>query len=89
MVRQAARSRRAEAAGEAAGERLTLSTPRHRILLMSPTSERPAVRSAADINALMRALWVDGVLPEERRPEYERLVVEWAKAVRSEVDVAA
>lgn len=56
---------------------------------MPPTSERPAARSAAELNRLMRALWVDGVLPEERRPEYERLVVEWARAVAAETRLAA
>lgn len=50
---------------------------------LSPPGPTPA-RSAAVVDAEIRALWVDGVLPEERRPEYERLVVEWAAAVRAE-----
>lgn len=52
---------------------------------MPPTPSGPTpARSAADLNEQLRALWADGVLPEERRPEYERLVVEWAAAVRAE-----
>lgn len=50
---------------------------------LSPPGSTPA-RSAADVDAEIRALWVDGVLPEEQRREYERLVVEWAAADRAE-----
>jgi hypothetical protein len=50
---------------------------------MSPDPLRPtAARSAAEVNADMRALWVDGVLTDEDR--YQRLLVEWAEAVRGE-----
>jgi hypothetical protein len=52
---------------------------------------RGSVRSAAVVNAEIRALWLrlDGrpTSPGERR-EYERLVVEWATAVRVESAVA-
>jgi hypothetical protein len=49
------------------------------------------VRSAAEINQQIRALWPHPSVrlrPEQRR-EYERLVTEWAAAVRSEVVAAA
>ncbi|WP_267246475.1 hypothetical protein [Streptomyces sp. PR69] len=36
--------------------------------------------SAAELNARIRELWADGELPEERRREYEALVVQWAAA---------
>jgi hypothetical protein len=36
--------------------------------------------SAAEINARIRELWADGRLPEERRGEYEALVLKWAAA---------
>ncbi|GAA2255398.1 hypothetical protein GCM10010232_50860 [Streptomyces amakusaensis] len=36
--------------------------------------------SAAELNARIRELWADGRLPEERRGEYEALVLEWAAA---------
>ncbi|GGZ55355.1 hypothetical protein GCM10010387_56830 [Streptomyces inusitatus] len=36
--------------------------------------------SAAELNARIRELWADGRLPEERRGEYEALVLKWAAA---------
>ncbi|MBT2389842.1 hypothetical protein J7E87_10455 [Streptomyces sp. ISL-1] len=52
---------------------------------MNPTpADRDSVRSVAQVNAEIRELWSGGVLPEERRPEYERLVVAWARAHRTE-----
>ncbi|AZK93041.1 MULTISPECIES: hypothetical protein [Streptomyces] len=36
------------------------------------------VQSAAELNARIRELWADGRLPEERRGEYEALVLKWA-----------
>ncbi len=60
---------------------------------MSPDLCRPgSVRSAAQLNERIRALWqhTGGRLTtaEERR-EYELLVVEWAAAVRAEVATEA
>ncbi len=56
------------------------------------TSRRGSVRSAAQLNEQIRALWqrADGRLTtaEERR-EYELLVVEWAAAARAEVATEA
>ncbi|HKW93022.1 MAG TPA: hypothetical protein VJX92_14080 [Methylomirabilota bacterium] len=58
---------------------------------MSPTPARPGpVRSAAVLNEAIRALWqrADGRLTTaQERDAYERLVVEWAAAVRAERDV--
>lgn len=54
---------------------------------MPPTSERPLAPSAAELNAAMRALWVDGVLVDEER--YQQLLVEWARAVKTETRLAA
>ncbi|MFI6288928.1 hypothetical protein ACIBCM_29990 [Streptomyces sp. NPDC051018] len=56
---------------------------------MSSTPDRGPVRSAAELNKLLRGLWVDGVLPADRRPEYEALVVQWAEAVQAEGEVTA
>jgi len=59
---------------------------------MSPNPSRPGgVRSAADVNAEIRALMVrsGGYLRAEDRPVYERLREEWAVAVRAEVVEAA
>ncbi|GGZ86555.1 hypothetical protein ACFOOM_24040 [Streptomyces echinoruber] len=59
---------------------------------MSPESEaRGSVRSAAEVNEQIRALWLraGGSLSPEERAEYELLVVEWAAAVRGEVVEAA
>ena len=48
------------------------------------------VRSAAELNDLIRALWqrVGGrpFTPDERA-EYEQLVVAWAEAVRAEAEI--
>lgn len=59
---------------------------------MPPTpSGGTAVRSAAAVNAAIRALWRDPSvrLTDEQRAEYERLCVEWAAAKRAEVVEAA
>ncbi|MDX3326164.1 MULTISPECIES: hypothetical protein [Streptomyces] len=50
-----------------------------------------SVRSAAVVNEEIRALWQrsGGVLTPEGQREYERLLVEWAAAVRSGVAEAA
>lgn len=49
------------------------------------------MRPADDVNEEIRALWAraGGRLSVEQRQEYERLVTEWAAAVRSEVVKAA
>lgn len=51
-----------------------------------PVSPAPA-RSRAEVNADMRALWVSGVLTDVEA--YQRLLVEWAEAVRADVAEAA
>ena len=59
---------------------------------MSPKSEaRGSVRSAAEVNEQIRALWVraGGTLSPQERAEYELLVVEWAAAIRADVIEAA
>ncbi|MFJ4623429.1 hypothetical protein [Streptomyces sp. NPDC088812] len=59
---------------------------------MSPTSSTPgSVRSAAELNEQIRALWrrSGGSLSAQERVEYELLVVEWAAAIRDEVVEAA
>ncbi|MCX5055188.1 MULTISPECIES: hypothetical protein [unclassified Streptomyces] len=59
---------------------------------MSPDSLSPgSVRSAAEINEQIRALWMraGGSLSAQERAEYELLVVEWAAAIRSDVIEAA
>lgn len=51
-----------------------------------------STRSAAVVNDLIRAFWLrlDGRAPTAvERAEYERLVAEWAAAVRGEVTEAA
>ncbi|MFD5037425.1 hypothetical protein ACIOG7_28455 [Streptomyces sp. NPDC087894] len=50
-----------------------------------------SVRSAVVVNEQIRALWQrsGGVLTPEGQREYERLLVEWAAAVRSGVAEAA
>ncbi|MGW0613862.1 hypothetical protein [Streptomyces sp. NPDC002788] len=59
---------------------------------MSPDFVTPgSVRSAAEVNEEIRALWLrtGGTLSAEERAEYELLVVEWAVAVRADVVKAA
>ncbi|MEU8651831.1 hypothetical protein [Streptomyces sp. NPDC048737] len=59
---------------------------------MSPSSSAPgSVRSAAELNEQIRALWLraGGSLSAQERAEYELLVVEWAAAIRGEVVRAA
>lgn len=59
---------------------------------MPPTPDLGSARSAAVVNAEIRAFWLrlDGRAPSAvERAEYERLVAEWAAAVRGEVTEAA
>ncbi|MFI0505573.1 hypothetical protein ACH3WN_22385 [Streptomyces albogriseolus] len=59
---------------------------------MSPDLTSPgAVRSAAEVNEQIRALWLraGGSLSAQEREEYEMLVVEWAAAIRGRVVEAA
>ncbi|MEU6065138.1 hypothetical protein AB0I54_33350 [Streptomyces sp. NPDC050625] len=59
---------------------------------MSPDSvTRGSVRSAAEVNEQIRALWLraGGYLSAQDRAEYELLVVEWAEAIRDEIIEAA
>ncbi|MGC0342374.1 hypothetical protein [Streptomyces sp. SLBN-8D4] len=59
---------------------------------MSPDSvTRGSVRSAAEVNEQIRALWMraGGTLSSQERAEYELLVVEWAAAIRDDVIKAA
>ncbi|WP_031226758.1 hypothetical protein [Streptomyces roseochromogenus] len=59
---------------------------------MSPDSlPSGSVRSAAEVNEQIRALWLraGGTLSAQERAEYELLVVEWAAAIRSAVIKAA
>ncbi|WP_406002102.1 hypothetical protein [Streptomyces sp. NBC_00829] len=57
---------------------------------MSPLpSESETSLSAAELNARIRELWADGELPDDRRPEYEALVVEWAAAALVDVEHVA
>ncbi|MDH6520594.1 hypothetical protein RKD19_006933 [Streptomyces canus] len=59
---------------------------------MSPDSVTPgSVRSAAEVNEQIRALWMraGGTLSAQERAEYELLVVEWAAAIRGDVIKAA
>ncbi|KPI28138.1 hypothetical protein ACGFZJ_16900 [Streptomyces sp. NPDC048253] len=59
---------------------------------MSPNSvPSGSVRSAAELNERIRALWLraGGSLSAQEREEYELLVVEWAIAIRGEVVKAA
>ncbi|MBB4716661.1 hypothetical protein ACH4MW_27745 [Streptomyces luteogriseus] len=59
---------------------------------MSPDFVTPgSVRSAAEVNDEIRALWqrTGGTLSAEERAEYELLVVEWAAAIRGGVVRAA
>ncbi|MEU5088615.1 hypothetical protein [Streptomyces sp. NPDC021356] len=50
-----------------------------------------SVRSAAELNEQIRALWMraGGSLSAQERAEYELLVVEWAAAIRGRVVEAA
>ncbi|GAB3166059.1 hypothetical protein [Streptomyces incanus] len=59
---------------------------------MSPDCVTPgSVRSAAEVNERIRALWLraGGSLSAQERAEYELLVVEWAAAIRDQVVKAA
>ncbi|PWI19919.1 hypothetical protein DI272_41460 [Streptomyces sp. Act143] len=59
---------------------------------MSPDSMASgSVRSAAEVNEQIRALWLraGGSLSTQEREEYELLVVEWAAAIRGSVIEAA
>ena len=59
---------------------------------MSPDFVTPgSVRSAAEVNDEIRALWqrTGGTLSAEERAEYELLDVEWAAAIRGGVVKAA
>lgn len=59
---------------------------------MSPDSiTRGSVRSAADLNDQIRALWrrAGGSLSAQERAEYELLVAEWAAAIRGDIIEAA
>ena len=59
---------------------------------MSPDFMPPgSVRSAAEVNEQIRALWLraGGSLSAQERAEYELLVVEWAEAIRGAVIEAA
>ncbi|MFJ9567433.1 hypothetical protein ACIRQQ_46325 [Streptomyces fuscichromogenes] len=59
---------------------------------MSPDTRTPgSVRSAAEVNERIRALWLraGGTLSAQERSEYELLVVEWAEAVRGQIIEAA
>ncbi|AZP16262.1 MULTISPECIES: hypothetical protein [Streptomyces] len=59
---------------------------------MSPDSMASgSVRSAAEVNEQIRALWLraGGSLSTQEREEYELLVVEWAAAIRGNVIEAA
>ncbi|MEU9012514.1 hypothetical protein AB0D12_22650 [Streptomyces sp. NPDC048479] len=57
---------------------------------MSPSPrESEAALSATELNTRIRELWADGELPDDRRQEYEALVVEWAAAALEDVQPAA
>ncbi|MEU3188865.1 hypothetical protein ABZ707_32395 [Streptomyces sp. NPDC006923] len=55
------------------------------------SGDRGSVRSAAVVNTEIRALWgrAGGVLPPAEQERYQRLLVEWAAAVRADVVEAA
>lgn len=60
--------------------------------VMSPTpADSGSVRSAAEWNEEIRALWfrAGGTLTSDERAEYERLLAGWAAAVRAEIVEAA
>jgi hypothetical protein len=50
-----------------------------------------SVRSAAEVNEQIRALWLraGGILSSRERAVYELLVIEWAEAIRGQVVEAA
>lgn len=50
-----------------------------------------SMRSAADLNEQIRALWIraGGSLSAQERAEYELLVVKWSAAMRGKVIEAA
>ena len=52
---------------------------------MSTTLDNDTQRSAAEVNEEIRALWfrAGGSLNMDERREYQRLVLEWAKATPS------
>lgn len=59
---------------------------------MPPTPSGPGpVRSAACVNEDIRRLWVDPRvgLTSAQRAEYERLLAEWAAAIKAEIVEAA
>lgn len=59
---------------------------------MPPTPDPGSLRPASVVNEEIRAFWLrlDGRAPTAvERAEYERLVAEWAAAVRGEVTEAA
>ncbi|MFF8033090.1 MULTISPECIES: hypothetical protein [unclassified Streptomyces] len=59
---------------------------------MSPElTTHGSVRSAAEVNEQIRALWTRarGSLSAQERAEYELLVVEWAAAINGRVVEAA
>lgn len=57
---------------------------------MSPSPrESETALSATELNTRIRELWADGELPDDRRQEYEALVVEWAAAALEDVQPAA
>ncbi|MGC5343570.1 hypothetical protein ACPXCE_19190 [Streptomyces sp. DT24] len=59
--------------------------------MSAPTRTPGSVRPPAVVNAAIRALWQragSGLSPEDEA-EYQRLLVEWAAAVRADVVEAA
>ncbi|MEU5596804.1 hypothetical protein [Streptomyces sp. NPDC020298] len=59
---------------------------------MTSDTQRPSsVRPAHVVNEDIRALWLraGGSLSTQERAEYERLLLEWAAAVRAKVVAAA
>ncbi|MEU5719406.1 hypothetical protein AB0G71_27300 [Streptomyces sp. NPDC020403] len=55
----------------------------------TPPAESVSVRSLTELNAAIRALVHGGLGSAEARREYERLLVEWAAAVQTDVSEAA
>ncbi|MGW6461081.1 hypothetical protein ACWF94_35010 [Streptomyces sp. NPDC055078] len=51
-----------------------------------PRESETAVSAStvAELNARIRELWADGQLPDDRRAEYEALVLKWAAAAALE-----